>query len=479
MDASAVFAGVKYLLPEAFLLAAAAVALFVHLFAGRKGARAAGWIVLGGILAAGAALFLTPQNAGPIYGGSLSVDLFAAYFKAVILLAGALSVLLAFRFFGVERYEPGEAYILIALSMIGMTVAAAATDLISSYVAFELFAIPSYLLAGIFKKDKRSSEAGVKFFFLGTLSSGVMLLGMALVFGLTGETNYAAVSAGLPGTGEPIVLAGMILFFSGLFFKAALVPFHMWAPDVYEGAPTPVTVFLATASKAAVLAVLIRALTGIFGAQEIQWTSIFRVLAFVTMFWGNLAALTQKSLKRMMAYSSVAHAGYLAIGLAAWGEEARSAVLFYILIYAVMNAAGFALVLLVRREAGFGEDIDGLRGLAGRSPLLAGAVIVTLLALAGIPPTAGFMGKYFLFAAAMNKGLVLLTVAGALNSVISLFYYFRIGRAVFLEEEAGRAEFSPSWPVSFVIVLSAAVSLLLGILPSLLTGFADLAVLPK
>jgi NADH-quinone oxidoreductase subunit N len=278
----------------------------------------------------------------------------------------------------------------------------------------------------------------------------------------------------------------MSLFFVGLFFKAAFVPFHMWAPDVYEGAPTPLVVFLSTAPKAAVIAILVRAMTSLFGGYAMEWSGILQAIALATMFWGNLAALTQTSLKRMLAYSAIAQAGYLAIGLAAWGEPARMAVLFYIAVYVVMNAAAFGLILLVGGGGRFDESVDGLRGLVRRAPVAAASVLVVLLALVGIPPTAGFMGKYFLFAAAVDKGLVLLAAAGALNSAISLFYYFRIGKAMFLEEAAAaapgagpEAPGSVSRSVTVVLALSAAALLLFGILPGLLTAPAVSAVLGR
>lgn len=472
MDMSTLGAGLKPLRPELILLLASAAALFVHLFGGRKGPRAAGWTALAGTVAAGLALLGTPASGDPFYFGSLVVDPFALFIKLVILSAGALTLILSFRFFGVERYEPGEIYVLLPLALIGMTAAASTVDLVATYVAFELFAITSYVLAGIFKKDRRSSEAGIKYFFLGTLSSGLMLLGMALVFGLTGETQYGAIARGLALADSHFVLTGMVLFFSGLFFKAALVPFHMWAPDVYEGSATPLTVFLSTAPKAAVFAILIRVMAGIFASYQAQWSAVLVPLAILTMFWGNLAALTQKNLKRMMAYSSIAHSGYIVIGLAAWGEQGRLAVLFYLFAYVFMNAAAFGLVLFVRRGDGFGEDVDSLRGLARRSPLAAAAIIVVLLSLAGIPPTAGFMGKYFLFLAAVDKGLILLVLAGALNSVISLFYYFRIGRAMFMEDPAAGERHELSWPAGFVLAASALVSLVLGLLPALLSDAA-------
>jgi NADH-quinone oxidoreductase subunit N len=472
------------ILPEILLLASAVASMFIHLFVKRGGRRGAGYAALAGVGAAGLALALTPPSAEALFGGHLAADPFALYFKAAVLAAGALAIVLTFRFFDVEGKEPGEVYYLMLLSMVGMTAAVSATDMVTTYVTFELFAIPSYVLAGIFKKERRSAEAGIKYFFLGTLSSAFMLLGMALVFGLTGSTGYAEAGPALAGANGLAALVAMSLFFVGLFFKAAFVPFHMWAPDVYEGAPTPLVIFLSTAPKAAIIAVLVRAMTVLFGGYTMEWRTILQAVALVTMFWGNLAALTQKSVKRMLAYSAIAQAGYLAIGLASWGEAARMAVLFYVAVYVIMNAAAFGLILLVDRGGRFDESVDGLRGLARRAPVAAASILVVLLSLTGIPPTAGFMGKYFLFTAAVEQGMVLLAAAGALNSAISLFYYFRIGKAMFLEE-ATPPDGGPVGPenvsrtVTAVLILCAAALLLLGLLPSLLTAPAVTAVLGR
>ena len=468
-------AGLKYVRPEIALLATAALGMFAHLFLRRNGARIAGYITLLGLLVTADVVFLTPLSPAGVFGGCLTADRFAFFFTIIVLAAAAMAVGLAFRFFEVQGFEAGEFYYLLPLALIGMTAAVAATDLVTLYVAFELFAIPSYILTGIFKKEARSSEASIKYFFLGTLSSGIMLLGLALVFGLTGETRYAAIAAILPGANAKIALVGMILVFAGLAFKAALAPFQMWAPDVYEGAPTPIVVFLATASKAAVFAILVRIMVAVFAPFHASWAQIFQFLALVSMFWGNLAALVQTNIRRMMAYSSIAHAGYLAIGLAAWGEGASTAVLFYLVVYVFMNAAAFSLALLVRKGDGFGETVDDLRGLSRRSPLAAASILIVLLALTGIPPTAGFLGKYLVFMAAVDKGLILLAVAGALNAVISLFYYFRIGRAMFMEDPSGEAGEAPAFPVLAVIVVSAALLLLLGLAPSPLLNFAAAA----
>jgi NADH-quinone oxidoreductase subunit N len=477
MEFTAHVTGLRYVIPEIVVLAAAIVSLFVHVFTGKRGPRLAGAAALLGLAAGAAVVAAAPTSPGSIFAGGLVVDHFALFLKAVVLLAGALSILVSFSFFDVERHEPGEIYSLFLLSIVGMMAAISSVDLISTYVAFELFAIASYILAGISKQDRRSPEAGVKYFFLGTLSSGIMLLGMALVFGLTGETEYAAIGRLLPAANGHIALMGMILFFSGLFFKASLVPFHMWAPDVYEGAPTPVAIFLSTAPKAAVFAILIRLITAVFTGFETEWTSIFQVIALATMFWGNIAALLQRNVKRLLAYSAIAHAGYLSIGLAAWGEEARTAILFYLVFYALMNAAAFGMLLFSPRSRGFGEEIDDLRGLARRSPLAGASIVVILLSLTGIPPTAGFVGKYLLFMAAVDKRLYVLAVAGALNSVISLFYYFRIGRAVFLDEPASADRVRAAGGACLILWLAAAAVLIFGVLPSFVLNLAAAAAL--
>ncbi|MFH0977247.1 MAG: NADH-quinone oxidoreductase subunit N [Spirochaetota bacterium] len=480
MDYSLYIAQLKFIVPELIVLAFALVAMLAHLFIKSKGKRIAGIISILGLIAGAVALLKTPITNGEIYSGNLVVDQFAFYFKIIFLISGLLTIVLSFKFFDVEKSEPGEAYYLIMLSVVGMMFVVSAVDLITFYIAFETFALSSYILAGIFKKDKRSSEAGIKYFILGTLSSAIMVLGVALLVGIAGSTNYAEISKILSSTAtSKLALTGMLLLFSGLFFKLALVPFHMWTPDVYEGAPTPLVVFLSTAPKAALFAILIRMIFSIFTVFQNQWTMVFQVIAIVTMFWGNLAALTQKNIKRMMAYSSIAHAGYIMMGLAAFGAMGNIAVLFYLFVYLFMNAAAFGMILLVQKQNGFGENIDDMKGFAKKSPVMASGIIVLLLSLTGIPPTAGFMGKYFLFAAVVEKGLYTLAIIGALNSVISLFYYFQIGKAMFMEEAIAEATPDKSYYARSVILLSAIIILIIGILPTALTYFVTASTLVK
>lgn len=482
MDFSTYYNQLQYLVPEMIVLATSIVAMFVHLFNRKRGYRIAGIVCIIGLLAGLISLFipsLTPLSHGEIFNGSLKADTFSYFLKALFMISGILAIGLSFRFFDVEKYEPGEAYYLLLMAIVGMMITVSSTDLVSFYVSFELFAIVSYILAGIFKKEKRSAEAGIKYFILGTLSSAIMLLGLGLIVGLTGLTNYQEIgnriATGFSSGNDHLALLGMVLFLAGLFFKLALVPFHMWTPDVYEGAPTPLVAFLSTAPKAAVFAVMIRLLGSVFGSYEYFWNLILQGIAIITMFWGNIAALMQDNIKRMMAYSSIAHAGYITIGLAAYGERGNTAILFYLFAYLFMNVAAFALILVVQKKDGFGEKIEDMKGLAQRSPLIAASIIVLLLSLTGIPPTAGFIGKYYLFAAAVEKEMYILAVAGALNSVISLFYYFRIGRAMFMENPTADDIKIDKFYAKSILVFSCMVILLLGILPDMLTALVSLA----
>ncbi len=463
--------------PELALVVAALGAMGVHLFSRRNGARRAGLTSLGGILASLVLLIARPLAGKAPFFASLTFDPFSFFLKVIFLLAGAMTIVLAFRFFDRLSAESGEIYYLLLLAIVGMMVTASTLDLLTFYVAFELFAIVSYLLAGIFKPERRSAEAGIKYFVLGVLSSAILLLGIALIYGLTGETAFGRVAAKLSQADPHLTMLAGLVFFCGLFFKVAAVPFHMWTPDVYEGAPTPLVAFLSTAPKTAAFAVMIRVLFVVFPATLPRWTVIFSLIAAVTMCWGNLAALGQQNLKRMMAYSSIAHAGYMLIGLAAFGFQGGMAILFYLFVYLFMNTAAFALPLLVQRRDGFGEQVGDLAGLAGRAPLTAAAILVLLLSLTGIPPTAGFIGKYLLFSAAVNRGLYWLVVLGALNSVISLFYYFRIGRAIFMEKETGDTPPLPSVYIHATLGLSVAVILFFGLFPSRLTELASAVML--
>ncbi len=470
MDVSLYLNQLIYLAPEMALTAASIAAIIAHLaFKKLGGARIGGFICLAGIVAATIALAVMPFSTESFFSGTIILDEFARYFKVLILIVGAITILLTMSFYKHLGNEPGEIYYLILMALTGMMLAVSAVELITLYISIELFGIISYMLAGIFKNEIRSTEAGIKYFILGIVSSSILVLGMSLIYAITGETFIKQLPELVTHSDRHLVLAGMSLIFVGLFFKIALVPFHMWTPDVYEGAPTPVVVMFSTAPKAAAFGVIMRLIVTIFSPVETDWRVILSGIAIVSMFWGNIAALMQDNIKRMMAYSSIAHAGYIMIGVTVRGELGTMALLFYLAIYVIMNAAAFSIVLLIRKPGIFGEKVEDLRGLALQSPFMAACLVIILLSLTGIPPTAGFIGKYYLFAAAIGNGAWYLAVAGALNSVISLFYYFRIGRAMFMEPGAGDAHAGGNYLVKTAIAVFAAFILVVGILPSRLT----------
>ena len=472
MDVSLYLNQLIYLSPEMALTAAVVVAITAHqVFKKRGGARIAGFVCLAGIVAAAAALAVMPFSTESFFSGTIILDEFARYFKGLILIVGAITILLTMSFFKHLGDEPGEIYYLILMALTGMMLAVSAVELITLYISLELFGIISYILAGIFKKELRSAEAGIKYFILGIVSSSIILLGMSIIYAITGQTFIKQLPELVLHSDRHLVLAGMSLIFAGLFFKIALVPFHMWTPDVYEGAPTPVVVMFSTAPKAAAFGVLMRLIVTIFSPVETDWHIILSGIAIVSMFWGNIAALMQDNIKRMLAYSSIAHAGYIMIGVTVRGELGTMALLFYLAMYVVMNAAAFSMVLLIRKPGVFGEKIEDFRGLARQSPFMAACLVIILLSLTGMPPTAGFIGKYYLFAAAIGKGAWYLAVAGAVNSVISLFYYFRIGRAMFMEPASGDDHTRGNYLVKTAIGVFTAAVLVVGILPSRLTDF--------
>jgi NADH-quinone oxidoreductase subunit N len=417
-----------------------------------------------------------------IFSGMSAVDPFSTYFK--ILVTGAAFLVVLFSLGSMElkaaRRRLGEYYALIVSSALGMVLLAGATDLLFLYLAMELTGLGSYVLAGFMKEADDSSEAALKYVLVGALSSGCMVYGISILYGLTGSLNLDRIHAVLAqGTVPrlPLFLAAAMTL-AGFGFKISAVPFHFWTPDVYQGAPTPVTAYLSVASKAAGFAALIRFVTVCFAgypsaspgpdawtlAAGIHWPELLAGVSVLTMTLGNLAALAQRNLKRMLAYSGIAHAGYMLMGVVVAGGAGIAAVLVYLAVYLFMNLGAFYVVMLVADKTG-SEDIDEYRGLGPRAPLVGVAMAVFLLSLTGLPPTAGFIGKFTLFAAVIKAKWIGLAVAGAINSVISLYYYARIFRNLFLREPEGTRE-----TLRFSTVQTALVLLL--IIPTLVLGVA-------
>ena len=456
--------------PELFLTAAGLLLLAISVFLGKAKEELFGFlsILFLGVTAALLAFVATNEDRarGPILAGMFVVDNFALFFKFLILLSLVLTVLASVRFVGDAPYPGGEYYALLIFAGVGMFFMVSGSNLISIYVALELMALSSYVLAGYFKGELKSTEAAVKYFILGAFSSAVLLYGLSLVYGIGGKMGLADLArlySTTPRTNALIL--GILLLLSGLLFKIAAVPFHVWTPDVYEGSPTPVTAFFSVGPKVAAYAILARIFYVAFPKFQADWGLIVAIVAAATMIWGNLAALMQTNVKRMFAYSSIAHAGYALLGVL--GFQTRFGmwgVLVYLLAYMLMNFGAFAVIIFLETKGYAAETVSDFNGLAKRNMPAAVVMLVFLLSLAGIPPTAGFIGKYYLFTAAMDAGYAWLAVLAVLASAVSLFYYFRIAAAMFFTDGV-ESRLPVSYALTAAVVICAAGTLVVGIAP--------------
>jgi NADH-quinone oxidoreductase subunit N len=462
-----------YILPELVLTAGALLVLVADVLLPR-GSKALAWITLLAIGGTLAAMVPFSDTHVEVAHGLLAVDQFAFFFKIIFLVAAALTVLMSVRYLEIEGASPGEYYFLILCATLGMMFMAGGIDLITIFIGLETMAISFYILTGFIKPSQRSNEAAVKYFLLGAFSLGILLYGMSLMYGLSGSTGLRTMTTVFAGLGrDPRLLLAVILVVAGVAFKIAAVPFHMWAPDVYEGAPTPVTAFLSVGSKAASFAMLLRIFLEGLSTMSADWRMLFEALSVVTMTVGNLAALTQTNLKRMLAYSSIAHAGYVLIGVVAGTPRGVSATLIYLLIYSFMQLGAFAIIIMMRRRDVVGDELKDFSGLHFRHPVAAFAMLLFMLSLGGIPPTAGFMGKFWLFGAAIEAGYVWLAVIGVLNSAISLYYYIRIVVFMYLKPYVGGSEPTPSPALKVALAVAVVATLALGVYPRLLFELAE------
>src|SRR3954470_14426817 len=430
-----------YILPELVLTGGALLVLIADVLLPKQSRGALAWVTLLAIGATLAALVPFRHTHVEVAHGLLAVDQFALFFKVVFLVAAAVTVLMSVRYLAIEGASPGEYYFLILCATLGMMIMAGGIDLITIFIGLETMAVSFYILAGFIKPSQRSNEAAVKYFLLGAFSLGILLYGMSLMYGLSGTTNLRTMATLFVGQqGDPRLVLAVILVVAGVGFKIAAVPFHMWAPDVYEGAPTPITAFLSVGSKAASFAMLLRIFLEGLPAASADWRLLFEVLSIVTMTVGNVAALTQTNVKRMLAYSSIAHAGYVLIGVVAGTPRGVAAMLIYLLIYTFMQLGAFAVIIMMRRADVVGDELKDFSGLYLRHPMAAFAMLLFMLSLGGIPPTAGFMGKFWLFGAAIDAGYVWLAVIGVLNSAVSLYYYLRLVVFMYLKQPGGGSE---------------------------------------
>lgn len=399
-------------------------------------------------------------------------DDYAVFFKQVFLVGAALVVLFSFDTVDRLPHSRAEFYVLLLFAVIGMMVLASANDLITLYVGIELMTFSFFILVGYVLVDSRSTEAAIKYLVLASAASAIMLYGMSLIFGVSGQVGYAGIAKGL--SASPALLVGAVMLLAGFAFKLAAPPFHMWAPDVYEGAPSPVTALLAMGSKAAGLAAFIRVITVVFPATGYPWVMLILLLAAASMLVGNLSAIPQTNVKRMLAYSSIAQAGYLMTGLLSGNVAGVKGVLFYAMIYVFANVGAFAVVAAVGNHRN-GEALSDFAGLSRQSPLLAATMTVSLLSMAGIPPLAGFVGKFFLFSAAIDAGYLGIAVLGFVLSMVSVYYYLNVVKSMYLGESADDRPFTLSVPVRFTVMFAMAATLFWGIYPGPLSRLADVA----
>ncbi len=467
-------AGLSALAPLAFACVWAMVVLASEMFSADRRFVGIGWLSLVGLAVLAAYASVSPQSQSA-FAGVVAFDGFSAFFTVLVAVLAGTAVMMSIDFLPMAGIRSGEYYPLMLFAVAGVMIMAAAADLIVLFLGLEIMSMAVYVLAGVRKHDKRSNEAALKYFLLGAFASSFLVYGMALVYGYAGTTHFGGIASALSsGEADLLFYFGVALILVGLGFKVAAVPFHMWTPDVYEGSPSSVTVFMATVVKAGGFAAVVKVLMIAMAAASEEIRGVLWVSAAVTMTAGNLIALRQTSLKRMLAYSSIAHTGYLLVGVCAATTEAASSILFYLVVYGAMNLGAFGVMMLMVRDGEPAERIDDLAGLGQRRPMLALAMTLCMLSLTGIPPLGGFMAKLYLFSAAVRAGEVALVVVAAVNSVISAAYYLGVVRCMYfdtggLEPQSGRPY------ITVALAASVAVTVLTGLVPAGLLGAASRA----
>jgi NADH-quinone oxidoreductase subunit N len=465
--------------PELIITVAACVALVMEVILPYKHSKWTAYSSLAGIalaLVSVGAQFISIggtfrlsalQNLSPIDGfyGMVRIDGFALVFRAIFLIAAALAILISIRYLDIEREQHGEYYSLILFATVGMMFLGSGYDLISLYIALELMALTFYVLVAFTKRERRSNEAGMKYFLLGAFSSGILLYGMSVIYGITGSTNLETIGRSLTVTTElrPFLLIGMIALAAGLFFKVAAVPFHMWAPDAYEGAPTSVTAFLSTGSKAASFALYARIFFVALGPMQVDWAPLLGIVAALTIVVGNWAAITQENSKRLLAYSSISNAGYLLLALVANNIYGNIGLVIYLIVYTLMNMGAFGVIISLRRRGIIGDNVDDMTGLAQKAPGMAAMMAIFMLSLGGLPATGGFIGKYFLLWGLLHRGdtdhkrwYYWLAGWAVINIVVSFYYYIRFIKVMYLGDRVADEEpltVSPALQTAMVAAL--------------------------
>ncbi|KAB2876770.1 MAG: NADH-quinone oxidoreductase subunit NuoN [Bauldia sp.] len=461
-------------LPEIILAVGALVLLMIGVFSGERSTSTVTILAIGLIVVAGAVLVVAPAE-GTTFNGAFILDPFARFMKVLALIGSGVAIVMSIGYARAQKFERFEYPVLIVIATLGMMMMISASDLIALYLGLELQSLALYVVAAINRDSVRSTEAGLKYFVLGALSSGMLLYGASLIYGFTGQTTFAGIAAALEGQPRSLgLIFGLVFLIAGLAFKISAVPFHMWTPDVYEGAPTPVTAFFAAAPKVAAMALIVRVVVSPFAPATADWQQIITFISIASMVLGAFAAIGQKNIKRLMAYSSIGHMGYALVGLAAGNQAGVQGVVIYLLIYMAMTLGAFACILAMRRSEGMVEDISDLAGLSKTHPTMAFMLAMILFSLAGIPPLAGFFAKFYVFLAAIQAGLYPLAVIGVLASVVGAYYYLRVIKIMDFDEPV--ASFQPmATELRVVLGVSGAFVLLFVFIAGQIGGAADLA----
>lgn len=461
--------------PELWLALSAMALLMFGVFRGDGSTRAVSWLAVLALLVAIALVAVQPADSIATFGGLFVADGFGRFAKVLILLGSAFAIVLSLGYNRYERMERFEYPVLILLASTGMMMMVSANDLIALYLGLELQSLSLYVLAAFKRDSSRATEAGLKYFVLGALSSGMLLYGASMIYGFAGSTNFGQIAQALQGQASIGLVVGIVFLTAGLAFKVSAVPFHMWTPDVYEGAPTPVTAFFAVAPKVAAMALFVRAILTPFGDIAHEWQQIIIVVSALSMLLGAFAAIAQSNIKRLMAYSSIGHVGYALIGLAAGTEEGVRGILIYLAIYLAMNVGTFACILCMRQKDQMVEGVGDLAGLAKTHPGMALLLAAFMFSLAGVPPLAGFFGKFYIFMSAINAGLYTLAVIGVLSSVVGAYYYLRIVKIMYFDEASEPLAKPVRGELGAVMTVTGLFTMLFFIWPAPLLNMAGVA----
>lgn len=469
----------EFFIPELILTITILAALITDLFVKKSKTNMIGWVLGVGLVVVGLSVHnLSSVHPTTLFLDMIVIDPFSSFMKIVIILSTLLVIVASWVNDELEKYRKGEYFTIMGIMVMGLFLMTSSVDIIMLYISIEVVSIMSFVLAAYLKLDTRSNEAGLKYVIYGAFSSGVMLFGLSIVYGLAGSTNYFAIQdtlSSLDGSANPALIMALLMIFAGFGYKISSVPFHFWTPDVYEGSPSTITAYLSVAPKAAGFAMIIRFFHQVFsdsvgltsnaiGSTDLPWPEIIGVLAVVTMTMGNLVAIQQKSIKRMLAYSSIAHAGYMMLALPVLSMEAVESVMIYLFIYVFMNLGAFFIVIFVKNKTG-GESFEDFEGLGWKMPIVGAFMTLFMLSLTGLPPTAGFVGKLYIFKTLVGAGseFLWLVVAGGVNSVISLYYYFHVVKVMFLGGKRSDVITYPPSTMFGLMIFTAVPSLLLGL----------------